>query len=123
MPLSQKEVDSLMHGLEEAFRKAFFAQDAKAISEMYHPQATFVMTGVKCDFGREAIFKAYQEWLASKPVAFQLFPELNAEAANGEYLITRGKYSWKDDEKKPYEQVYKKGADGKYLIYHDEFTP
>ncbi|KAI1698196.1 hypothetical protein Ddc_19239 [Ditylenchus destructor] len=120
---SISEVDTLMHGLEEAFKKAFFDQDAKAIAEMYHPQATLVVTGVKCDFGREAILKVYQEWLASKPPPFQIFPELNAEAANGEYLITRGKYTSKDDEKKPYEQVYKKGADGKYLIYHDEFTP
>ncbi|KAI1701392.1 hypothetical protein Ddc_17639 [Ditylenchus destructor] len=124
MPLSQKEVDSLMHGLEEEFKKAFSAQDAKAISEMYHPQATLVMKDVKCDFGREAILKTFQEMLASKPFRpFQIFAEFNAEAANGEYLITRGKYAWKDDEKKPYEQVFKKGADGKYLIYHDEFTP
>ncbi|KAI1697094.1 hypothetical protein DdX_18689 [Ditylenchus destructor] len=99
MPLSQKEVDSLIHGLDEAFKKAFLAQDAKAITEMYHPQATFVMTGVKCAYGREAILKAYQEWLASKPAPFQ------------------------DDEKKPYEHVYKKAADGKYLFYHDEFAP
>ncbi|KAI1698871.1 hypothetical protein DdX_17669 [Ditylenchus destructor] len=123
MPLSQKEVDCLMHGLEEEFRKAFTDRDAKAIAELYHPQATLVFTGVKCDYGREAILKTYQEFMAAAPAPFQIFPELNAEAANGEYLITRGKYTWKDDEKKHYEQVFKKGADGKYLIYHDEFTP
>ncbi|KAI1705050.1 hypothetical protein Ddc_15899 [Ditylenchus destructor] len=126
MPLSQKEVDSLVHGLEETFKKAFLDQDAKAISEMYHPQATLVMTGVKCEFGREAILNMVSQMLASNgsvPAVFQIFSELNAEAANGEYLITRGKYTLKDDEKKPYEQVFKRGADGKYLIYHDEFTP
>ncbi|KAI1703347.1 hypothetical protein DdX_14983 [Ditylenchus destructor] len=122
MQLSQEEVNSLINGLEQDFRKAWSNKDAAALAQMYHPQAAFVITGVNCDFGREAIQKSLESFLSSSPPPFELHAELCAEAAKGEYLITRGYYVTADGTKKPYEQIFKRNAEGKYLIYHDEFS-
>ncbi|KAI1703002.1 hypothetical protein DdX_15155 [Ditylenchus destructor] len=120
MPLSQTEIDSLINDFIEKFDQGMAKHDAKALAELYHPHATFVTTGVKCDYGREAILKALELFLESVPPLFKMHPELNAEAGNDEYLITRGYYTWKDATKRPYEMIFKKGPDGKYLAYHDE---
>ncbi|KAI1704579.1 hypothetical protein Ddc_16104 [Ditylenchus destructor] len=120
MPLSQAEIDSLINDFIDKFDKGMANKDAKALAELYHPHATFVLTGVKCDYGRDAILKAMENFLESSPPPFQMYPELRVEAANGEYLITRGYYTCNDDTKKPYETIFKKGPDGKYLAYHDE---
>ena len=54
----------------------------------------------------------------------QTIIDANYEAGNGEYLIQKGRVEFKlpSGTKKqfPFEQICKRAADGRYLIYHDE---
>lgn len=41
-----------------------------------------------------------------------------------EYLIQRGTYACNGNQKKPYEQIFKRDSQpGKYLLYFDVFVP
>lgn len=53
---------------------------------------------------------------------FVVRPDYAGASEDGEYLIRRGVWTVSDNPKEfEYEQVYKK-VNGKYLIYHDEFS-
>ncbi|KAI1703590.1 hypothetical protein DdX_14829 [Ditylenchus destructor] len=128
MPLSQEDVDSLIKRSQDEFRSAWKNKDAKRIAELYHPQAqgpaviwaTLVMSSDSCYFGRQAIQKTFESCLAHAPAEYELHTELSAEAANGEYLITRGFCSNSMVEKSNYERILRKEQDGTYLIYHEQ---
>jgi len=107
------------------FAAAWATGDAKKVAALYHPNAAFVHVGRCSYYGKEAIEKVFEKFLAT-PSDFTIKIEINLEAGDGQYLIQRGSFSNKDDNGKqqdcPYEQIFKRQSDGSYLIYHDEFS-
>ena len=125
MGLSKEEVDELVKKLQKEIEAAWETKDAQKVANFYHPNAVMVHTGKKSYYGRDTIVNLFKEFL-KYPKNYSLADDTtNFEAGNGEYLITRGHWiSESEDGSKRqfwYEQIMKKGSDGRYLIYHDEF--
>jgi len=112
-----------MTKIQDEFDKAWKTGDAKKVAELYHPEAAFVCTGQWAVNGRKAIEEKYAAIIDPK-AEFNIIFDLNLEAGDGEYLIHKGRFEAKDKPGVllPYEQIYKRQADGTYLIYHDEFS-
>ncbi|KAI6174608.1 hypothetical protein M3Y97_01009700 [Aphelenchoides bicaudatus] len=122
MVLSLEDIEDLLKVQEDLLAKELKAKNPAGIAKLYHPDAVIVHKGLnKVAYGREEIEKTYQPFVESTE-EFEVRPTYAESSADGQYLIRRGYWSIAGSSKEfPFEQIYKK-HEGKYLIYHDEFS-
>ncbi|KAH7696261.1 hypothetical protein AAVH_36671 [Aphelenchoides avenae] len=122
MTFTEQQATAILDRICKAFEEAHEKKDAKRMAQLYHPRATMIHVGVKCDYGREAIEKAYEQLWQQGIKGLKLHPESNHFTEDGEYVVQRGKMTFEGATHKfRYETVAKKADDGAYLLYHDEF--
>ncbi|KAE9555145.1 hypothetical protein FO519_001640 [Halicephalobus sp. NKZ332] len=123
MPLSQEDVDSRMMKFHNEFQEAWKTKDIKSLASMYHPEGTLVAAGYWVARGPQEIEERFRDcFKVSTEVKFNFTTKQATE--NGEYLFQRGTFEPADGSGMigKFESIFKQQPDGKYLVYHDEFS-
>ncbi|KAH7698081.1 hypothetical protein AAVH_34831 [Aphelenchoides avenae] len=53
MTFTEQQATEILDQICKAFEEAHKTKDAKRMAQLYHPRATMIHVGVKCDYGRE----------------------------------------------------------------------
>uniref|UniRef100_A0A7E4ZRN8 SnoaL-like domain-containing protein n=1 Tax=Panagrellus redivivus TaxID=6233 RepID=A0A7E4ZRN8_PANRE len=121
--VSQKEIDEIIEKIESDYSVDLEAGNYDKVAEYYHPDAALVHAGNNGFVGRKAIGKTLAAF-AQNDKNFKATLVRNIIAGtDAEFVIHEGTYTSDSLKGKqlPYRQIFKK-ENGKYLIYHDEFT-
>ncbi|KAH7704379.1 hypothetical protein AAVH_28439 [Aphelenchoides avenae] len=87
--------------------------------DLHLPTAVVIVAGRKYSHGRKEIREVYES-LMRKCDNIVFHPERGCVTTDGDYLISRGSVVMADREMH-YESVFRRDANGKYLICHDVF--
>uniref|UniRef100_A0A7E4UQ39 DUF4440 domain-containing protein n=1 Tax=Panagrellus redivivus TaxID=6233 RepID=A0A7E4UQ39_PANRE len=122
--VSQQEIDNYVETFQKTYETLFKAQKIDELIQLYHPQAAFVQAGIVGVIGQKAIQEKLEPF-AQRGVVFSLTTTRNLIAGpNAEFIIHEGTYTSEalNGKVQPYLQIFKKVENGKYVIYHNEYT-
>uniref|UniRef100_A0AC34FY84 DUF4440 domain-containing protein n=1 Tax=Panagrolaimus sp. ES5 TaxID=591445 RepID=A0AC34FY84_9BILA len=117
------DADKVSKELHNQFTKYCKESDAKGLTSLYHPDAVLVKKGKWVAYGHDEILKKNEEIVKLSFSDFEVKEKPATATTDGEFVHYGGSFEHKSDSSKNgwYAQIFKRGQDGKYLIFHDIF--